>query len=139
MPEYPKIKLVNYLIQAPLYESVVMTKTLMRIWWSKTIHARLYLNEIAASDIDTSQNSKMKTDASQNSKMKARDLSQSLSQLEIDNKLNKNKSTNVCFLDSDNGILQIFSISFNFWQNIFFAEYVAYFVLKCVAKKLKIG
>ena len=34
-------------------------------------------------------------------------------------------NTNVCFLDSENGISQIFFISFNFWQNIFFAEYNA--------------
>ena len=32
---------------------------------------------------------------------------------------------NVCFLDSDNGISQIFSISFNFCGNILFAEYSA--------------
>ena len=33
--------------------------------------------------------------------------------------------SNVCFLDSDNGISRVFPMSFNFWQNIFFAEYGA--------------
>ena len=39
--------------------------------------------------------------------------------------LNMRIRSNVCFLDSDNGISQIFSISFNFSQTIFFAEYGA--------------
>ena len=41
----------------------------------------------------------------------------------LDSILTQNIDVNVCFLDSDNGISQIFSIAFNFWQNIFFAEY----------------
>ena len=36
----------------------------------------------------------------------------------------------MCFLVSDNGITQIFSISLNPEQNVFFARFSTYFVLK---------